>query len=277
MSHALSLAYLTLAGTAPPRMVEVAAEAGFRHVGLRLAPARRGEQPWPLQPGSPMLRETLARLQAMDVRVHDVEVVRLRPDFDVAALAPVLETAQSLGARWLLVNGDDPDAARSAAHLHALCLAAAAHGLRVGVEFMVYTRLSSLAQARALVRAAQHPAAFVVMDTLHCARAGATPLEMGQAPELARGFAQLNDAPRGRHPGTSPSEEGRAYRLLPGEGGLPLADYVRQLDADAVLSVEAPHAVRAAHLATADIARLAWRQTHTFLASLQEKETRHAA
>ncbi len=277
MPHALSLAYLTVAGTPPPRMVEVAAEAGFHRIGLRLAPARRGEQPWPLQPGSPMLRETLARLQAMDVQVHDVEVIRLRPDFDTAALAPVLEAAQILGARWLLVNGDDPDASRSAAHLHTLCEAAAAHGLRVGVEFMVYTALSSLGHARALVQAAQHPAAFVVMDTLHCARAGATPLEMGQTPELARSFAQLNDAPRRRHPGTSPSEEGRAYRLLPGEGELPLVDYVRQLDADAVLSVEAPHAVRAAHLAAADIARLAWRQAHLFLETLQEKRTQHAA
>jgi sugar phosphate isomerase/epimerase len=264
----LSLAYLTVAGTAPPRMVEIAAYAGFRHVGLRLAPARRGEQPWPLRPGTSMLRETQARLQALNVRVHDVEVVRLRPDLDVAALAPVLEAAQALGARWLLVNGDDPDPARSAAHLHALCDAAAAHGLRVGVEFMVYTALSSLAQARALVQAAQHPAAFVVMDTLHCARAGATPQDMGRVPELARGFAQINDAPRQRHPGSSPSEEGRAYRLLPGEGDLPVGDYVRQLDAGAVLSVESPHAVRAAHLAPADMAHLAWRQARSFLGNL---------
>lgn len=266
MSFTLSLAHLTALDATPPQLVEVAHAGGFGAVGLRLHPARLGEAPFPMRVGSPMQRETQARLQTLGLRVHDVEVVRLKPGFDVGTLAGVFESAQSLGARLLMVNVDDDEPARAAQNLGRLAERAAVHGLQVGVEFMVYTAVRTLQDARRLVAASGSAAACVVIDALHFFRSGGDPAELDAALEtddrVTRRFLQLNDAPAQRHLGLSPAEEGRAHRLLPGEGALPLAGLLRRLDADAVLAVEAPSAIRnrtwsaaqraaAAHAATA--------------------------
>jgi len=263
MSFTLSLAHFTVLDATPPQVVEVAHAAGFRSIGLRLSPARRGEQPHPMQEGGPMMRETLARMQALDVAVHDVEVIRIGPDFDVRAYAGVLASAQQLGARYLAVNVDDDDEQRVAEGMARLAEAAAPHGLRAGLEFMVYSAASSLAQAQRMVAAAAHPGAVVMIDALHLFRAGSQPEELGA--HFARDYLQINDAPLQRHPGLSAGEEGRAYRLLPGEGALRLDALLQQAEPSAVLSVEAPNAIRAATLSLADRARLAYARTADFL------------
>src|SRR4051794_41464770 len=64
---ALSLGHLTFVDVAPPDLVDLASAADFGAVGLRLAPARDGEAPWPMlgdDAASPMLRETRRRLDA---------------------------------------------------------------------------------------------------------------------------------------------------------------------------------------------------------------------
>lgn len=253
-----SLAHLSLIDATPPQLVSAAGAAGFRRVGLRLHPARPGEAPHPMHEGSPMLAETRARMAGLGVAVHDVEVIRLNPGFDAARLEPLLAVAASLGARYLVVNGDDDDAARSAAHLAALAERAAPYGLALGLEFMVYTAVPTLVAACALVRRAAQPNVRVLLDALHAARSGAQPAALADCAELARDFAQLNDAPAARHPAMSPGEEGRAHRLLPGEGALPLAPMAAVLAPDAVLSVEAPSALRRHHLGLDARAALAW-------------------
>jgi len=80
MTHALCLAHLTLIELAPPQVVEAAAAAGFELVSLRLAPASAGEHQHPMIGGTPMMRETLARLRDLGVRVNDVELIRLTGD-----------------------------------------------------------------------------------------------------------------------------------------------------------------------------------------------------
>src|SRR5690606_16432096 len=75
LRHPLCLAHLSVLGLSPPQVVEVAAAAGFGLVGLRLAPAVAGQAVFPMLGDAPLMRETLARLDALGVAVHDVELV----------------------------------------------------------------------------------------------------------------------------------------------------------------------------------------------------------
>jgi sugar phosphate isomerase/epimerase len=84
-------------------------------------------------------------------------------------------------------------------------------------------------------------------------------------PCVERHYMQINDAPGQRHPGLSASEEGRAHRLFPGEGELPIDLLLPHLAPDAVLSVEAPSAIRTAMLDIHQRAAAAYRATHRFL------------
>ncbi|SEJ59852.1 MULTISPECIES: sugar phosphate isomerase/epimerase [unclassified Variovorax] len=268
MNFRLSLAHLGMLDATPPRLVEAAHAAGFGGVGIRLSPARLGEAPFPMAVGSGMLRETLARLRDLGLRVHDIEIVRIKPGFDAASLAGVLASAEALGARCLMVNVDDSDLARAGDGMAALAERARPHGLALGVEFMVYTAARSLQQAQQLVAASNSDTARVVVDALHFFRAGCAPSDMegdrGGA-RIDRHFMQVNDALAQRHPGLSPAEEGRAHRLFPGEGELPVHRLLAQLAPDALLSVEAPSAIRMATLDPLARAAAAFRATSEFL------------
>jgi len=204
VGRTLSLAHLSLLDATPPELVRAAGEAGFRSVGLRLHPARPGEVPHPMHEGSPMLAETRALMSALDVKVHDVEVVRLSAGFEARRFEPMLAVAASLGARWLVVNGDDDDHARAAAHLAALGEIAGAHGLSLGLEFMVYTAVPTLDAALRLVRETGRSNVHVLVDTLHFFRSGAAADHIARTPGIARGWAQFSDAPARRHPALSP-------------------------------------------------------------------------
>ena len=264
MNFRLSLAHLGMLDAPPPLLVEVAHAAGFRGVGVRLHPARSGEVPFPMQEGSPMLRETLARLRDRDVVVHDIEIMRIKPGFDARAHDDMLASAQALGARRLLVNVDDADVDQAAHDIGALAERAGVYGLALGLEFMVYTAARSLRGACELVKASGSDSVRVVVDALHFFRAGGTPEEMADA-RIDRGFMQINDAPARRHPGLSAGEEGRAHRLFPGEGELPVHRLLPHLCAGAILSVEAPSAIRTAMLGAHERAAAAYRATHQFL------------
>ncbi|RTD85412.1 sugar phosphate isomerase/epimerase [Variovorax atrisoli] len=264
MKFRLSLAHLGMLDAPPPLLVEAAHAAGLRGVGIRLQPARPGEAPFPMEEGGPMLRETLARVRDLGMTVHDIEIVRIRPGFDVQALSGVLASAQRLGARRLMVNVDDPDLVRAADNIGALAARAQSHGLVLGLEFMIYTAARSLHVARELAVASGSPAVRVLVDALHFFRAGSAPDEMA-GPHVDRDFMQVNDALARRHPGLSPAEEGRAHRLFPGEGELPVHRLLAQLNDDAILSIEAPSAIRMATLDVHARAAAAYRATRDFL------------
>ncbi len=59
----LSLAHLSVLDATPPELVTVAAQAGFRKIGIRLsATPSVGVPPYDMLGDTPVLRETLARL-----------------------------------------------------------------------------------------------------------------------------------------------------------------------------------------------------------------------
>lgn len=85
-----SLAYLSAAPLTPPQAVDVAAQLGYRHVGLRLLPSAPGGAWQPILEEPALLGETLARLRDSGVGVLDLEVIRIGAQFDPAAFHALL-------------------------------------------------------------------------------------------------------------------------------------------------------------------------------------------
>ncbi len=133
----------------PPSFVELAGQAGFDAVALRLRSAAPGGLAHPLRVGDAPSRATLDAVRATGVTVEHVEVFSLGED-DVAQDRPLLEAAAALGARRVLATGDDLDSSLVADRLAALCELARELGLVVDLEFMPFRPVSTLAAAIAV-------------------------------------------------------------------------------------------------------------------------------
>ncbi|MDR7260051.1 sugar phosphate isomerase/epimerase [Sphingomonas sp. BE270] len=242
MHHDLSLAFLTVFDAEPPEAVAIAADAGYDRVGLRLLPAASGERTYPLLTDKHVLSETLARLKDSHVRIGDVEIVRLKPDTDVAAFEPFLDRAAELGAANVLVAGDDPDPSRLRDRFAALCDLAAARELTADLEFMPWTAVKDLGAARAIVEAAGAPNGGVLIDALHFDRSATTLEDVKALPAPLIHYMQLCDGLADY----DPSDEGlikvaRGERLLPGEGDIDLVWLLSAVPDGTPLSIETPN------------------------------------
>jgi len=239
MSHPLCLAHLSLIELSPPDMVSAAAAAGFDLVSLRLAPATAGEPQHPMIGDTPMMRETLARLQALGVAVHDVELVRLNADADIGACEPFMEAAARLNARQVLVAGDGEDESLMADRFCALAELGGRHGLRLGLEFMPWRGIRNLASAARVIRAAG--TGGVIVDAIHLDRSGGSAADLVSLRPEQWAFFQICDAPAQR-PATEEELlfQARRARLPPGHGGLDLTGMLRALPPDIVVSIEVP-------------------------------------
>ena len=259
MEPVFSLAHLTVLSLVPAEVVSVAARAGYAFAGLRLLPATPGGVAYPLMDEPAMLRETLARPRDTGVGVFDVEIVRIDEGFDVAPLLPFIEVAAKLGARAMLVAGDDPDEARLANSFAALCDAARDFDLTANIEFMPWTAVPDAASAARLVDAAGRPPnAGMLIDAIHFARSGTRLDEIESLPREWLNYAQMCDAPAA----APPTRDGlihaaRHERLLPGEGGIDLQGLFGRLPADLPISLEIPNDARAGAVGHAEWARLA--------------------
>lgn len=239
MSHPLTLAHLTLIELAPPQLVLAAADAGFSQVGIRLAPASANEVQHPMLGGTPMMRETLACLRDRNVAVHDVELVRLSGDSDVSAFEPLLAAAAELGARQVLVAGDDADEPRLADRFRELAHLGGRYGLRMGLEFMPWRGIRDLPSALRVVQRAG--TGGVIVDAIHLDRSGGSSADLAAIAPAQWAWFQICDAPAQRP--ASQEEllfQARQARLPPGQGGLDLLGMLRALPRDTVVSIETP-------------------------------------
>ena len=172
LTRPISLAALTVLELTPPEMVSCAAEAGYSHVGIRLLPATPTEPQHDLVGDTPLLREVLRRLADTGIQVLDAEIFRLKPETRVADFDAAMATAARLGARELLVAGNDPDEARLTASFAAFCDLAARHGLGANLEFMPWTDARDLSQAARIVGQAGRANGGVLIDAFHLSRSG---------------------------------------------------------------------------------------------------------
>ena len=278
MTVPIGIAHLTLLRLAPPELVTVAAEAGYDFVGIRVKAVTDGERQYPMEPGSPMSKETLRRLDDTGLTVRDVEFLTLRPDTGPDDWRPALEAGAALGASTFSVVGADPDPGRLTDTLARLTDDGAEFGIRPTLEPISYQPVSRVADAAVIARAA---GAAVLVDALHVQRGGSSlddvrALEPDLVPciQLCDGPLALPEAlelpdelPLGmKADGSVRHVEARVQREVPGEGGFPLAELLAAVPAATPISVEVPHARLQARLSAREFAAYNLRAVQALLA-----------
>lgn len=270
----VGLAQLSLVGTAPPQLVDIAAEAGFDFIGARVRPVTPTERPYDLQPGSPMLKETIARMQDTGVTVEDIEFLLLDGTDQRAAWLQMMEAGQALGARTMTVACADPDASRFADTLAQLSQDGRGFGILPTLEPISYQMVRSIPDA---AERAGQAGIGIVVDSLHFNRFGGT-LEEVKACTALVPLLQLCDGPAARPAGHAGMVlESRSERQVPGEGEFDLASLVAALPADLPVSVETPSERLVTELGEAGWARMLKTGVDAVLASaagLQKAGTR---
>jgi sugar phosphate isomerase/epimerase len=251
-----SLAHLTVLGTTPLELIDIAAGAGYDYASIRTTPVARGEVITPLAGDPAMVRLVVDRLGDTGVQVLDVELARLRPHDEPDDYLAVFEAAAAVGARHVIGQLPDPDRARATDRFGRLCDLALDFGLTVDLEFPSWSETGDLGAAVAVVEAVGRANAGVLIDALHFFRSGSSPDDLSALPRGWFRFVQLCDAPA-EAPSTVDGviHAARAARSLPGYGGLPLAGLLGRLPA-VPYSLEVPNDVLRREMGTAAYARL---------------------
>ncbi len=270
MQRDFSLAYLTASSLSVPQAIEVAAEVGYQQVGLRLLPNGPGAIFQELLDAPEVLRETLARMKDTGVQVYDLEIIRIGEHFDANDYLPLFDAGVQLGAKAVLIAGDDTNIARLTDAYARLCAAMQRFGLTADLEFMPWTAVRDANTALAVVRGAGTPAnAGILVDGIHFGRSTTSLADIAAIPGSLLHYAQLCDAT----PGTGFTEAemihtARLERLLPGEGGIDLAGLFATLPRTLPVSVEVPNAVRMSLVGPKAWARQCLEASRTFIAQL---------
>ncbi len=218
--------------------IEVAAEAGYRYVSLRLV-WNRGPDPTEDFRDEAGLREAERRLADTGLRVIDGEALWLTPGLQVADYVPLLETMQRFGAQPLLLLSDNPDDEQGFETFAELCERAAPYDVKPCLEFCKLTPLETIQQAVSWIERAGAPNGRILIDTLHLSRSGGTPQDVAAVNPALFEYIQLCDAPA-EIPDWERMRQEPGDRLLPGDGGLPLVELLRVLPANLPISIEAP-------------------------------------
>jgi sugar phosphate isomerase/epimerase len=231
-AHRISLASGVVPEFGPLETIAAAVDGEFDAVGLWIEPAL-----WTPQ----LTREAKARLADSGLELLDVEVVWFKPGPADPAHRRCLDIGTELGAKNVLVVSSDPDMHSNAAKLRELCVHAGPGGLRVSLEFGLFTEIKNIGQALAVIAAADHPNAALLIDPLHLARSGGTPDDVAAVPRHLMPYAQFCDAPATGPSADDPEgiiREAIDERLQTGDGALPLPALLRALPAAVPLSIE---------------------------------------
>ena len=267
---AFSLSFLTCLDAPPPAAIRLAADTGYDFIGLRLLPAAPGGVAFPLMDDPALLRETLATLRDSPAKVFDMEIIRINPDFAANQYEAFFEVSAQLGARAVLVVGDDADEARLTASFAALCQAARPYGLSMDLEFMPQSKVHDAAAALRILQGAAQPNAAIIVDALHVSRSRTPMADISAIPRSWMNYAQICDGPA-EIPTTNEALNfaARHARLLPGDGAIDLPALVAALPAGLPISVEVPNDEQAPALGAQEWARRALAASKAVIAQVQ--------
>jgi sugar phosphate isomerase/epimerase len=259
--HRLTLAHLTAIGLTTPEIVSLAADIGCEGVALNPGTIHidLGGPISRLDKDPAMRRATAHALAATGVKIDLVDSLGIGPEFALAENAAVLEVFRELGATRFNIVVMDTEMSRVSENLAALCGRARGLGMLPMLEFSgLGGPISSLKFAAGLAASGRYPGLKLTIDSLHLARCGETPADIAALDPALIGAAQICDGALA-HPGQDAYlYEALFERGIPGEGELPLLDFLRSIPADVLVSPEVPlRALRASGVSIQECARRA--------------------
>ncbi len=254
-----SLAHLTVLGWSPVEMAYNAALIGYDCISIRnINMGVKGERDFSIPVGSDRYNSLKQALADTGIELHDIELARVVKDTDVKTYEPAFEAGASLGAKGVISSiwTDDRDYYMDQAAQ--LCDLAAQYNLTVNLEFVTWASVWNLEGVLEVVKAVNRPNLRIMPDTLHMWRSHVTPEDLAACPKELFDMAHICDGPQ-EIPDRSDKEAliftGRDARLYVGEGAINIADMVKVLRPDTVLSIELPHLARVAEYGYTEHAR----------------------
>jgi sugar phosphate isomerase/epimerase len=253
VKHEFSLAHLTVMECPPPEMIYIAARAGYDYVSVRtMFMGLPGEPNYGLAHNAELLKKTRRALESTGVRLHDIELARVKDGVDPRTYVPEFDVAAELGARAVLSSIWSADRAYYLDKFGEICDLAKPFGLTVDLESVPIAAVHDLAGAVDVLRSVRRDNAGLMIDTHHFHRARDRASDLAALPREWFHFAQICDAPA-----EIPTDRDemihvmRESRLYLGEGGIDVADILRQLPA-VPYSIELPHLARAREMGYAE-------------------------
>jgi sugar phosphate isomerase/epimerase len=195
MTRKLSLSFLTCLGASPEDSVQAAAQTGYDALGLRLLPAAPGGIAFPLMDEPKRVASLNALMADLGVLLFDVEMIRIAPDFSPEPFLSFLECAARLGAKVVLIAGDDPDEARLSDSFAKLCEVARPFGLSMDLEFMPQSEVPDLGAAMRVLKSANQSNQGIIVDALHVSRSRTPVSQFADIPAEWLHYAQICDGP----------------------------------------------------------------------------------
>jgi sugar phosphate isomerase/epimerase len=237
----LGIEFISVLGLSPVEFVHVAAALGSRRIGIGLEPivTARCYSKWSLREDAELRRNMQNALRDTGVSIALGEGFLARPNQDIREMCGDLDMMRVLGAEQVNLIAIDPDRARTFDQCAKFAELAADRGLGATVEFMPGLPIADLESAGAAIRHAGSANLRVLIDAMHFFRSGSTLAQLARFDPTWIGYAQLCDVPL-MSAGLSYADEARYARLVPGEGELPLLEFLAALPEDTPMGVEVP-------------------------------------
>lgn len=240
--YRISLGSLTVADTEGPDVISAAAAGGCFGVNLRITGQSKAE-PFPTIVGNP------ARLKALRQRMQDTGVIltgisayQFLPETKLSDYEPILEIASELGVKTVGLTSGEPDQSRFIDLLSGYADMVAKIGARISIEFMAYREIKTIGQCNDVITKTGKSNIGITADILHLIRSGGTPADVKKVDPKRIYCVQFCDGPRQLPAGMELRTEARLGRYYPGEGELPLYDFLDALPAGwQDIEIEIPH------------------------------------
>jgi sugar phosphate isomerase/epimerase len=243
MPHPLGIELLTVLGLGPVEHVTLAADLGCKAVsmGLGQLPERfnpHGYAPWSLRDDPALRRDLKAVLADRGIAISIAEGLGVSAGADAAERAADMDIFADLGA--LRINAVDMGVERARAfdQLAMLAQMADERGMEFSIEFTPVFTIRSLPEALEAVEYIGSGKATVLIDTMHFFRSGGTVRQVAELDPALIGHVQLSDVPR--KGADDYMAEAMSGRMIPGQGELPLREFVEALPRGQVLGLEVP-------------------------------------
>lgn len=237
MPHPLGIESRTVAGMGPVEHIRLAADLGCTRVSLGLAQdagGNSGYPAWSLREDAALRREVRAALAETGICIKVGEGIAASDLVSPAQRAGDFDLFAEIGAKRISAHDNGLERERARDQLGELATMAQDRGMDLSIIFAPVLTIRSLPEALELVREIGEDKASLTIDALHFFRTGGTVRQIAELDAALVGHARICDG------ALSGNAEGdaRSPRLIPGEGDLPLREFVDALPRGKTLGID---------------------------------------
>jgi sugar phosphate isomerase/epimerase len=240
--HRLGIELLSVFSMPPVDYVTLAADLGCNCISLGLTNSDynpHGYVPFSLRDDLALRRETKAAMQDRGIAISLGEGCLIRPGIGAKDMAADMDILAELGCERINTLSIDRDPDRSLDEFALFAEMVAERGMVSTVELVPMLPVGSLDKALATVAHVGRPDFRLLLDTMHLRRLRITAAEIAAIDPALIDYVQLCDAPDS----LTDKEYMRAAvleRMVPGEGDVPLRDYIAVLPPNVTYALEIP-------------------------------------